>query len=242
MKQTIASEQGRRDRILDAAEHAFAEQGFAGTSLRDIVLRAKVNLATVYYYFGSKQGLMEAVLKRQFGPLRQEQLAGLWHLEQQARGRPLAVEKILEALLLPPLRLVLAAPAKRQAIARLIGRIATDPNPHIQEILRRQHAEVRAAFHTALQASVPGLPTADLHWRLEFVWGALTFVLCNPRKIEKETHGACDPVDTRKVVAEMIQFFSPGFRSGVQRPESKVQRPKFRGQSRANELRTVSHI
>jgi AcrR family transcriptional regulator len=242
MKETMAGEQGRRDRILDAAEHAFAEHGFAGTSLREIVLRAKVNLATVYYYFDSKQGLVEAVLKRQFGPLRQEQLEGLRRLEEQARGRPLAIEKILEALLLPPLRLALAAPAKRQAIARLIGRIATDPNPHIQEILRRQHAEVRAAFHTALQASVPNLPTADLHWRLEFVWGALTFVLCNPRKIEKETQGACNPVDTGKVVAEMIQFFSPGFRSGFQKPESKLQRPKLRAQNRANELRTVSHI
>jgi AcrR family transcriptional regulator len=223
MKQTIAAEQGRRDRILDAAEDMFAEHGFEGTSLRDIVLRAKVNLATVYYYFGSKQGLMEAVLKRQFGPLRQEQLEGLRRLEEHANGRALEVEEILEALLLPPLRLALAAPAKRKAVARLIGRIATDPNPHIQEILRRQHAEVRAAFHTALQAGVPSLPTADLHWRMEFVWGALTFVLCNPRKIEKETNGACDPVDTRKVMAEMIQFFSPGFRSGVQRSKSKVQ-------------------
>ncbi len=240
MKEAMATEQGRRDRILDAAEDAFAEQGFEGTSLRDIVLRAKVNLATVYYYFGSKQGLMEAVLKRQFGPLRQEQLEGLRRLEEQARGRPLAVEKILEALLLPPLRLALAAPDKRHAVARLIGRIATDPNAHIQEILRRQHAEVRAAFHTALHASVPGLATADLHWRLEFVWGALTFVLCNPRRIEKETQGACDPVDTRKIVDEMIHFFSPGFRVRVHGAESKIPGPKSK--ERAKNLEFASEI
>src|SRR5215472_14845762 len=109
MKQTMATEQGRRDRILDAAEDMFAAHGIEGTSLRDIVLRAKVNLATVYYYFGSKQGLMEAVLKRQFGRLRQEQLEGLRRLEEHANGRGLEVEEILEALLLPPLRLALAA-------------------------------------------------------------------------------------------------------------------------------------
>src|ERR1035441_10088279 len=100
------SEQDRQTRILDAAENAIAELGFAGASLRHIVLEAQVNLATVYYYFGSKHGLMEAVLKRRFGPLRQEHLALLLEFERAAKGRPLTVEKVLEAMLLPPLRLM----------------------------------------------------------------------------------------------------------------------------------------
>ena len=48
------SEPDRQTRILDAAENAIAESGFAGASLRDIVREARVNLATVYYYFGPK--------------------------------------------------------------------------------------------------------------------------------------------------------------------------------------------
>ena len=124
-------------RILDAAENAIAESGFAGASLRDIVLEARVNLATVYYYFGSKRGLMEAVLKRRFGPLRQEHLALLRQFEAAANGRPLPVEKILEAMLLPPLRLAAKGPAKHQAVTRLIGRIVTEPNPQIQQVLRQ---------------------------------------------------------------------------------------------------------
>jgi AcrR family transcriptional regulator len=205
------SEQDRQTRILDAAENAIAELGFAGASLRAIVLAAGVNLATVYYYFGSKRGLMEAVLKRRFGPLRQEHLAMLRQFEQAANGRPLAVEKILEAMLLPPLRLAATAPAKHQAVTRLIGRIVTEPDPETQEILRSQRAEVRTAFLKALQRSLPRAPLPALMWRVEFVWGALGFTLCNPRKIEVETRGACDPADTEHVLAEMIRFFSPGF-------------------------------
>src|ERR1017187_7937575 len=132
------SEQDRQTRILDAAETAIAELGFAGASLRLIVLEAQVNLATVYYYFGSKRGLMEAVLKRRFGPLRQEHLALLGEFEAAAGGRPLPVGKILEAMLLPPLRLAAKAPAKRQAVTRLIGRIVTEPNPRIQHVLSSQ--------------------------------------------------------------------------------------------------------
>jgi AcrR family transcriptional regulator len=205
------AEQDRQTRILDAAENAIAELGFAGASLRHIVLEAQVNLATVYYYFGSKRGLMEAVLKRRFGPLRQEHLALLSEFEAAAGGRPLPVAKILEAMLLPPLRLAAKAPAKRQAVTRLIGRIVTEPNPQIQHVLSSQRVEVRTAFLRALRRSLPKAPLAALLWRIEFVWGALAFALCNPRKIEIETHGACDPKDTDNMLAEMISFFSPGF-------------------------------
>jgi AcrR family transcriptional regulator len=208
-----SSEPDRQTRILDAAENAIAEAGFAGASLRDIVREARVNLATVYYYFGSKVGLMEAMLKRRFGPLRQEHLALLREFEAAANGRPVPVEKILEAMLLPPLRLAATAPAKRQAVTRLIGRIVAEPNPQIQEVLSSQRAGVRAAFLKALRRSLPRAPLPELQWRVEFVWGALAFVLCNPRKIELETRGACDLRKTDEVLAEMIRFFSPGFRA-----------------------------
>ncbi len=207
------SEPDPQTRILDAAENAIGEFGFAGASLRHIVLEARVNLATVYYYFGSKGGLMEAVLKRRFGPLRQEHLALLRQFEAAAKGRPLTVEKILEAMLLPPLRLAATAPAKHQAVTRLFGRIVSEPNPQTQEMLRAQRVEVRAAFLKALQRSLPRARLPGLVWRMEFVWGALAFTLCNPRRIEVETHGACDPASTDHVLAEMIRFFSPGFRA-----------------------------
>jgi AcrR family transcriptional regulator len=211
------SEQDRQTRILDAAENAMAELGFAGASLRHIVLEARVNLATVYYYFGSKRGLMEAVLKRRFGPLRQAHLALLREFEQAANGRPLPVARILEAMLLPPLRLAATAPAKHRALTRLFGRIVAEPNPQIQEVLRSQRAEVRSAFLKALQRSLPGAPLSGLLWRVEFVWGALAFALCNSRKLELETHGACDPADADHVLTEMIQFFSPGFHALARR-------------------------
>ena len=53
-----------KDQILDAAEHLFAEQGFAATSLRQLTARASVNLAAVNYHFGSKDELAKAVLQR----------------------------------------------------------------------------------------------------------------------------------------------------------------------------------
>ena len=206
--------QSPQAKILDAAETAFADGGYNGASMRDIVRGAGVNLATVYYYFGSKNGLMEAVLKRRFGPLRQEHLDILEQFERDAKGRPLSVEKILEAMLMPPLRLLAAPAAKRQAVTRLMGRIVVEPDAKTQQILRSQRCEVRAAFLKALRASLPKARPAELQWRMEFVWGALAFILCNPRSIEVETDGVCNPVDASKVLAQMVDFFSAGFRGG----------------------------
>ena len=49
--------------IMEAAEELFAEKGFDGTSVRDISEQAGVNLAMISYYFGSKEKLMESLIK-----------------------------------------------------------------------------------------------------------------------------------------------------------------------------------
>jgi AcrR family transcriptional regulator len=58
-------------RILDAAELLFVEHGFAGTSMRQITSAAGVNIAAVNYYFGSKDGLFQAVFERRAEPFAQ---------------------------------------------------------------------------------------------------------------------------------------------------------------------------
>ncbi len=47
--------------LMDAAEGLFAAKGFGSTSVRDIAQAAGVNLAMISYYFGSKDGLLEAI-------------------------------------------------------------------------------------------------------------------------------------------------------------------------------------
>jgi AcrR family transcriptional regulator len=47
-------------RIVAAARDEFAEQGWAGTTLRAVARTADVDPALVYHYFGSKEGLLDA--------------------------------------------------------------------------------------------------------------------------------------------------------------------------------------
>lgn len=71
----------KKIQILEVAETLFSEKGFEGTSIRDISKHAKINIAMVSYYFGSKERLLEALilyktsdLKLQLENLLQENL------------------------------------------------------------------------------------------------------------------------------------------------------------------------
>ncbi len=49
-------------RILDAAAEEFSERGIAGARIERIIAAARTNKAQLYSYFGSKEGLFDAVI------------------------------------------------------------------------------------------------------------------------------------------------------------------------------------
>jgi AcrR family transcriptional regulator len=53
--------------ILQVAEQLFAEEGFDGTSVREIAKIANINVAMISYYFGSKEKLLEAIVMHRIG-------------------------------------------------------------------------------------------------------------------------------------------------------------------------------
>jgi AcrR family transcriptional regulator len=51
-----------RTSILTAAEKLFSEQGYEGTSTRQIAREAGANMAMINYYFGSKDGVFTEIM------------------------------------------------------------------------------------------------------------------------------------------------------------------------------------
>lgn len=51
-----------KSKVMEAALHLFAERGYAAASVRDIAALAGVTKPVVYYHFGSKAGLYQALL------------------------------------------------------------------------------------------------------------------------------------------------------------------------------------
>jgi len=52
------------EKILQKAMHIFSKKGFSATKTRDIATAAGVNIASIHYYFRSKEKLFQIVVKR----------------------------------------------------------------------------------------------------------------------------------------------------------------------------------
>ncbi len=54
----------RKDELIDAAESLFSEKGFNETSIDDICEKVEVAHGLFYYYFDSKENVIEAIAER----------------------------------------------------------------------------------------------------------------------------------------------------------------------------------
>ena len=60
-----------RENILDCALQLFSARGYDAVGVQEICEAAGITKPTLYYYFGSKKGLLEQVLSRYFQLLRE---------------------------------------------------------------------------------------------------------------------------------------------------------------------------
>jgi len=58
-----------KETLLDCALQLFAERGYDAVGVQEIVAAAGIQKPTLYYYFGSKAGLLHSLLEQNFAPL-----------------------------------------------------------------------------------------------------------------------------------------------------------------------------
>lgn len=71
-------EASSRDQLLSAARQVLARDGAAALSVRSVAVAAGINSSLIHYYFGSRDGLLLAVLERMNSELleRQQRMYG----------------------------------------------------------------------------------------------------------------------------------------------------------------------
>jgi AcrR family transcriptional regulator len=156
-----------RQRIIETSLRLFAEHGFKGVSVRDISAAAGVNVASVSYHFGSKQGLyrtlFEVVLdedQRSFT----EQMGNVSRLLGRAGGDRALLAAAVEGL-----------------VAGIVGRIASYEHAHsfgvllarelalpgdLFELIYRRRADPLLTMMTRVVAAAWGASAEDPSARL----------------------------------------------------------------------------
>lgn len=119
------SDMTSQERILDAATELFGARGFARTTIRQIAERARANSALIYYYFGSKTGLFEALVGR-------VQAAVHTNLERSLSGAGTPREKLERFI-----RLQVELMRRRSPLLRILLRELLNQNETAMAMLRR---------------------------------------------------------------------------------------------------------
>jgi AcrR family transcriptional regulator len=143
------------DRLLDAAEELFCERGFNDTGVRDIAATARCNIASVNYYFGSKDNLYLEVWRRRLVLMREARLASI-EAVMSRKDPPPQLEDLLRSYAYAFVQPMANESMGRQFI-KLMAREMIDPhlseNVFYKELIR----PTVPMLHNALVKTCPGL-------------------------------------------------------------------------------------
>lgn len=197
--------------VLDAAERLFAEHGFEKTSLRTITAEAGANLGAVNYHFSSKDALIVAVLKRRMQPLNVERLALLAKFEADAKGGPVPVRKIIEALFRPAIEALTSRSKGGKYFLKLISLTLAEPTSHLMPLIKQEFAVVARRFHEALQRALPDSSEAEIYWKLHFAMGAFVHTVAQANVLRLSSAGMCTLSSINDTLKRLVEFCAGGF-------------------------------
>jgi AcrR family transcriptional regulator len=208
-----------KQRLLDAAEELIAVHGVAGVSLREITLRAGVNLALVKYHFRSKEGLVEAVLARRLVPIGRQRLALLDEVERRNPRGTLPLEAVLEALIRPVVEEGLNDERHGRTFLRVMGRLFAEPPGHTMKAMRKHLMPTIQRFDAAFARALPDLNEDEMGWRKIAGFGVVQHTLLMLSNL-KELPFPLRLIRGRaprpqKVTRRLVAFCAAGMRSRI---------------------------
>jgi len=214
---------GSKRKLLDVAEQLFAENGFEAVSVRDITQLAKANVASVNYYFGSREALLAMVMARHLVPVSEERLAKLDLIEKRWAGKLPPLEELIDAMVQPLLGQVKKSDLSERLFYKLMGRIFAQQGDGLPPAIENQLTRTNDRFTRAFGKALSSLSAEDLALRIHFVTGGLIQILSKQDVMQGPSGGACSMEAT---LERFIRFASAGLREGIEVTDKATKSPQ----------------
>lgn len=196
-------------RILDHAERLFSIDGYAGVSLRQITGAAGVDLALIKYYFGSKEGLFDAVLARRVDAMSEKRLEGLKTIEI-VPGSADTIHTLLDAFVVPIIGANPDEVAELRNYRLLIALVANSKNWQ-DAVFKKHYDPVAMKYIDALCEALPGVPRAEICWGFSFFLGSLVNAVAETARIDRLSNGECRSSDLDEACRQLIRYSVSAF-------------------------------
>ncbi len=204
-----------REQILSAAWDLFAERGFEDVSVRDITQAAGVNLASVSYHFGGKEGLIQETVKRCMNPINQYRLQLLNEAAQQYGGvKKIPIREVMRAFM-KPVVIPEGCGVRSGLMLRLVARYLIETDYTIPMVSRNLYTEVFQAFSQAIKVHYPHLSSVQIVKRLVFASGTVVYYHGLGKVALQLSIGSNkednEDLDREEMLEEIIDFTIHGF-------------------------------
>lgn len=200
----------QRAAILEAAERLCGERGLEAVSVREIASVAKVNLASINYYFGSRQNLLLTIFGVRIAEIDGEREAMLAPLLENPKPK---LRDILRAMLTPLARWRVPG-SSRHAALQFLCRALTTADVDMRAQIDTGVSKFRHVI-PALQRALPHLSFEDLCWRFHFM---MSIEHMNPWDVERLqvlSEGRCRPESFTESLERALDFAEAGFLAAV---------------------------
>ena len=198
-----------RQRILDAAESLFTERGLQ-VSVRELTAKAKVSLAAINYYFGSKAGLTQAVFERLSERVNDRRLIELDAILRSAGSKKQApgMHDLISAFLQP----YLDGKDNGKLLSKIILLHRVEPSPLTHLVIDRHFAPMATRFMEAFALACPYVSRNSFAWRYSFMISTIVLTLVNLEDpfVEKVSKGRVSAQNVKRLSEELTRFLVAG--------------------------------
>ena len=198
-----------RTRILEAAEHLFAQRGFHGVTVREIAQEAGVDAALANYHFGSKDQLFSTALLSRAQSFMVEREDALRACIDAANGKP-TLRDVIIAYTRPYLEHAQSGDLGWRSWFRLLAKANTAPE-WSPDVWRDHFDPFVNKFIDAMKLAAPGAPEERYYWCYHFFAGALVLTFADPGRIDRLSGGVCKSGDLAEGYDLLVPFFAEGF-------------------------------
>ncbi|WP_058912029.1 TetR/AcrR family transcriptional regulator [Entomohabitans teleogrylli] len=194
------------EKILNAAEELFAQSSYDAVSIRQITNKADVKLALAHYHFGTKEALFNAVIERRIGQLSQSRLQLLAHFRQQNDERPLQIEQIVHAFVMPYLFWHLNGGEGWRSYARIVSTLLG----YNLALLQEQFDGGARVFQQEMRRTMPEADEASIQWGFDFMVGVMCNTFSEVDRIGGLSEGLCSTENKEEACSYLISFIVAG--------------------------------
>ncbi|MCX2713152.1 TetR/AcrR family transcriptional regulator [Mycolicibacterium sp. J2] len=206
-----SSGEATRIKLITVAETMFAERGIAAVSLNEIRLAAgQSNAAVVNYHFGSKEDLIKAILENRLERIDEDRGR---LLDQALSGdQPVALRRILEALILPQMGSIERGERHVELVAQLLFHGYGEPGGHAWILADPALTEHGQKLNQLIWEHLSHLPEAVAVVRLRLVYLSCLNAVADH---QRQRAAATDAPPTAMFVSDLIDSLTAVIRASA---------------------------